>query len=79
MNHEFKISLTAAEINAILEVLGNQPTMSGLYPLMMKVKNAADAQVIAAQVAAATPAPEPIQAEASPLRAGAQRAAEAAK
>lgn len=39
-----KIELTVEEVNAILEVLGNLPTKSGAWPLIVKIKEQAEAQ-----------------------------------
>ena len=45
-----KLTLTVDEINAILGTLGNLPTSSGAWPLVVKIKEQAEAQV--------TPEPE---------------------
>ena len=42
---DIKLELTVEEINAILQTLGNLPTSSGAYPLMLKVKEQAEAQL----------------------------------
>ena len=42
---EIKLELTVEEINAILQTLGNLPTSSGAYPLMLKIKEQAEAQL----------------------------------
>lgn len=42
---ELNLKLTAEEINAILQTLGNLPTSSGAWPLVIKIKQQADAQV----------------------------------
>tara|TARA_X000001388_G_C2133123_1_gene85828 strand:- start:29 stop:217 length:189 start_codon:yes stop_codon:yes gene_type:complete len=39
------INLEENEINAILAVLGDLPSKSGTWPLMMKLKVQADAQI----------------------------------
>ena len=39
------INLEENEINAILAVLGDLPSKSGTWPLMMKIKVQADAQI----------------------------------
>ena len=39
------INLEEIEINAILAVLGDLPSKSGTWPLMMKIKVQADAQM----------------------------------
>jgi hypothetical protein len=40
-----KIDLTVEEVNAILQVLGDLPTKMGAWPLMLKVKEQAEAQL----------------------------------
>ncbi len=40
------INLEENEINAILAVLGDLPSKSGTWPLMMKIKVQADAQMV---------------------------------
>jgi len=42
---EIKLTLTAEEVNGILQTLGNLPTNSGAWPLVVKIKEQADAQV----------------------------------
>ena len=39
------LELTIEEVNAILQTLGQLPTSSGAYPLLLKIKDQADAQV----------------------------------
>jgi hypothetical protein len=39
------LELTVAEVNAILEVLGNLPTKSGAWPLIVKIKGQAEGQI----------------------------------
>ena len=39
------LNLTVIEVNTLLQVLGETPTKMGLYPLAMKIKEQADAQV----------------------------------
>ena len=41
-----QINLEENEINAILAVLGNMPSKSGTWPLMMKIKAQADTQLV---------------------------------
>ena len=41
-----QINLEENEINAILAILGNMPSKSGTWPLMMKIKGQADAQLV---------------------------------
>lgn len=51
-NQEVNLKLTVAETNFFLQVMGELPSKSGAFPLMMKVKSQADAQIAPAQVAA---------------------------
>ena len=44
-----QISLEENEINAILAILGDMPSKSGTWPLMMKIKVQADAQIVASE------------------------------
>lgn len=44
-----ELNLTVDEVNAILGTLGNLPTSSGAWPLVMKIKEQADAQLPAEQ------------------------------
>lgn len=46
------LNLNVMEINAILKTLGNLPTSSGAWPLLVKIKEQAETQV-------ATPADKP--------------------
>jgi hypothetical protein len=39
-----KLELSVEEVNAILQVLGQLPTSSGAWPLLVKVKEQAEAQ-----------------------------------
>jgi hypothetical protein len=39
-----KLELSVDEVNAILQVLGQLPTSSGAWPLLLKVKEQAEAQ-----------------------------------
>lgn len=48
---ELKLTLSVEEINGILTTLGQLPTSSGAYPLMVKIKSQAEAQVPKADVA----------------------------
>ena len=41
-----QINLEKNEINAILAILGDMPSKSGTWPLMMKIKVQADAQLV---------------------------------
>lgn len=47
------LSLSIEEVNAILGVLGDLPTKSGAFPLVMKIKEQAESQL---------PQEEPIEA-----------------
>ena len=40
-----EMKLTVAEVNSILNVLGELPTKSGAFPLAVKIKGQADAQL----------------------------------
>ena len=42
---ELHLTLTVEEINGILQVLGDLPTKSGAYPLVMKIKEQAEPQI----------------------------------
>ncbi len=43
------LSLTVEEVNAILQTLGQLPTSSGAWPLVVKIKEQAEAQLPAPQ------------------------------
>jgi hypothetical protein len=42
---ELRLNLTIDEVNGILQVLGDLPTKSGAYPLVMKIKEQAEPQI----------------------------------
>jgi hypothetical protein len=42
---EIELKLTVEEINAVLQTLGNLPTSSGAWPLVVKIKTQAEVQV----------------------------------
>lgn len=42
---ELTLKLTVEEINGILQVMGDLPTKTGAFPLVMKIKAQADAQM----------------------------------
>ena len=42
---DLHLTLTVDEINGILQVLGDLPTKSGAYPLVMKIKEQAEPQI----------------------------------
>ena len=41
-----QIELSENDINVILAILGDMPSKSGTWPLMMKIKVQADAQLV---------------------------------
>ena len=41
-NTEVTVTLTVAEVNTLLQVLGDQPTKMGLWPLVLKIKTGAE-------------------------------------
>lgn len=57
---ELNITLNVEEVNAVLQTLGNLPTSSGAFPLLMKIKQQADAQ-IDQQAEAQIPQEEPTE------------------
>lgn len=42
---EIELKLHVDEVNAVLNVLGQMPTSSGVYPLAVKIKSQAEAQL----------------------------------
>lgn len=40
-----QLNLTVAEVNAVLQTLGQLPTNSGAYPLLVKIKTQAESQI----------------------------------
>jgi hypothetical protein len=46
---EINLTLNVDEINAVLHTLGNLPTSSGAWPLVVKIKQQAEAQVASPQ------------------------------
>ncbi len=42
---ELSLKLTVEEVNAILQTLGNLPTSSGAWPLVVKIKEQAEVQL----------------------------------
>lgn len=42
---ELTLKLTVDEVNGILQVMGDLPTKTGAFPLVMKIKQQADAQM----------------------------------
>ena len=45
--------LSIEEVNAVLQTLGNLPTSSGAWPLVVKIKEQAEAQIPAQPAAVA--------------------------
>ena len=43
--NELTLTLSVDEVNAILQVLGELPSKTGAWPLIVKVKEQAEAQV----------------------------------
>ena len=52
---EINLNLTVEEVNVVLNLIGNTPTSSGLFPLAVKIKGQAEKQV----------PPQPAEAEAT--------------
>jgi hypothetical protein len=46
---ELTLKLTRDEVQGILDVFGELPTKSGVFPLAVKIKAQADEQLLAAQ------------------------------
>jgi hypothetical protein len=42
---DIELKLNVDEINAVLQTLGNLPTSSGAFPLLMKIKQQAEGQL----------------------------------
>jgi hypothetical protein len=42
---EITLKLSVEEVNGILQALGQLPTSSGAWPLVMKIKEQAEAQI----------------------------------
>ncbi len=42
---EFTLVLNAEEVNAVLHILGDQPTKLGLWPVVLKIKTQAESQI----------------------------------
>lgn len=42
---DIDLKLTVNEVNALLQVLGELPTKTGVFPLAVKIKQQADEQV----------------------------------
>ena len=45
------LELTVEEVNAILQVLGDLPTKTGAWPLIVKIKEQAEPQVLMEEAA----------------------------
>ena len=50
---ELTLKLTVDEVNAILQTLGDLPSKTGAWPLIVKVKQQADAQLPKPEASAA--------------------------
>lgn len=48
---EIKLNLSIEEVNAVLQTLGQLPTSSGAFPLLMKIKEQAEGQLPQEQTA----------------------------
>lgn len=48
--NEVTLTLSVDEVNAILQTLGQLPTSSGAWPLVVKIKGQAEAQLKPADV-----------------------------
>ena len=46
---DINLSLNVEEVNAVLQTLGALPTSSGAWPLVVKIKEQAEAQVATLQ------------------------------
>jgi hypothetical protein len=42
---EINLTLNVEEVNAVLQTLGNLPTSSGAFPLVIKIKQQAEGQL----------------------------------
>jgi hypothetical protein len=42
---EIKLTLSVEEVNAVLQVLGELPSKTGAWPLIVKIKEQADVQL----------------------------------
>ena len=42
---EINITLNIEEVNAVLQTLGNLPTSSGAWPLVVKIKQQSEGQI----------------------------------
>ena len=42
---EIKLTLSVEEVNAVLQVLGELPSKTGAWPLILKIKEQVDAQL----------------------------------
>ena len=50
---ELTLKLTVDEVNSVLQVLGELPSKTGAWPLIMKIKQQAEAQVPKSEAPAA--------------------------
>lgn len=51
---DINLTLAIEEVNVLLNLIGNTPTSSGLYPLAVKIKGQAEPQVPKQEEAVAT-------------------------
>jgi hypothetical protein len=42
---DIKLTLSVEEVNAVLQTLGQLPTSSGAWPLVVKIKSQAESQI----------------------------------
>lgn len=55
---ELNLTLNVNEVNAVLQALGQLPTASNAYPLLLKIKGQAEAQLPTPEEAPAEEAPK---------------------
>lgn len=49
MSQLIRLDLTVEEVNAVMGVLGDLPTKSGAWPLVMKIKEQAESQIVSTE------------------------------
>ena len=42
---DITLTLSVEEVNAVIQIIGQMPTSSGVFPLMMKIKEQGDSQL----------------------------------
>ena len=42
---DITLTLSVEEVNAVIQVIGQLPTSSGAYPLLMKIKQQGESQI----------------------------------